>query len=248
MRIEEWIALLPTGDGEEKEKEKKAVPLGVDSVGNIVYARREEGLFFSRHTCVTGNGKSNFLRRLLLSLAHIYPKEKICFLVLSPYAEYGELLRMRSMSLTLPYIRTKEDLSPVVDTLKELLRQRDSGKGYPRLAVVMDGVEELEGCNRNGDLEEQRALIDLLARREDVDVFTGVDLTKSIFSGYPGAFVGVGNCLVATRELGKADVTYAQGDASLTLPLPVSYPSSPSITETVVYLNSLSKKENGAGE
>ena len=99
----------------------------------------------------------------------------------------------------------------------------------------------MEGCNRNEDLEEYRDIIDLLARRENVELIAGVELTKSIFSGYPGAFVGVGNCLVATREMGKADVTYVNDDASLTMPTPITYPSAPAIMETILFFNSVSK-------
>ncbi len=243
MHSEEFISSLSTlaMDDEKFEQMRKNIPLGVDSVGNIAYARRGENPYSSRHTCATGNGKGSFLRRLLITLSCLYEKGEICFFVLSPNLEYGELLRMKSMDLTLPYIRAKSDLDEAIETLKELLRIREFGKGYPRLIVVLDGIENVEGCNRNGDLEEYRALLDLLARKENVDVFTGVDLTKSIFSGYPGAFVGVGNCLVATRESGKADVTYVQEDASLTLPSPLTYPDAPSLTETVLFFNSVSK-------
>jgi hypothetical protein len=104
---------------------------------------------------------------------------------------------------------------------------------------VLDGIETLDGCNKNEDLEEYRAVMDLLARRESVELIAGVELTKSIFSGYPGAFVGVGNCLVSTREEGKADVTYVNDDSSLTLPLPMTYPSEPSVMESIIFLNSV---------
>ena len=56
-----------------------------------------------------------------------------------------------------------------------------------------------------------------------MDIITGVDLMQSIFSGYPGAFVGVGNALVTTREQGKADVTLVADDASLSLPVAIEY-------------------------
>ncbi len=243
MHSKEFISALSVlaAEDEKFEQMRKNLPLGVDSVGNIVYARRGETLYSSRHTCVTGGNKSGFLRRLLITLSCLYEKGEISFFVLSPNLDYGELLRMKSMDLTLPYIRAKSDFDQAIDALKELLRMREFGKGYPRLVVVLDGVENLEGCNRNGDLEEYRSLFELLARRENVDVLTGVELTKSIFSGYPGAFVGVGNCLVATREAGKADVTFVQEDASLTLPSPLTYPDEPSLTETVLFFNSVSK-------
>ncbi len=246
MRSDEFVASI-SAQADEDEKftaMQKNIPLGVDAAGNIAYARRDIPLFFSRHTCVTGGGRTVFIRRLLITLSCLYERGEICFFVLSPKADYGELLRMKNMELTLPYIRDKADFERSVDTLKELVRQRDYGRGYPRLVLVLDGIESLENCNRNEDLEEYRAVIEVLSRREDVDIITGVDLTKSIFSGYPGAFVGVGNCLVATRELGKADVTYVQDDASLTMPMPITYPSAPSITETVLFFNSVVKEGN----
>lgn len=72
-----------------------------------------------------------------------------------------------------------------------------------------------------------------------VEIVTGVDLLKSIFSGYPGAFVGIGNCLVTPKGEGKADVTYVNTDSSLTLPAEISFPDSPSLAETIDFFNSL---------
>ncbi len=244
MRSDEFISLLSDLSKEYEEfiQLRKNIPLGIDSAEKVAYAKKPP-FFYGNHICVTGGGKSFFIRRLLITLSCLYDKGSVCFFVLSPYHEYGELLRMRSMDITVPYLRTKEDFDKGVETLKALLRLRANGKGYPRLVVVLDGLESLEGCNRNEDLEEYRDLIELLARKEDVEVITGAELTKSIFSSYPSAFVGVGNCLVATRESGKADVTYVQDDASLTMPSPIRYPCMPSLTETVLFFNSVSKNE-----
>ena len=41
------------------------------------------------------------------------------------------------------------------------------------------------------------------------------------------------------REEGKADVTYVGDDISLSMPIPITYPSEPSVMETVIYLNAL---------
>ncbi len=245
MRSDEFISTLSVyfKDDDTFEKIRKDLPLGVDSVGNVLYARKNETPFSTRHTCVTGSNRSHFIRRLLLTASCLYEKSELCVFVLSSQAEYGELLRLKSLDITAPYVRAKSDLELAINTIKELLRMREYGRGYPRLFVVLDGLESLEGCNRNEDLEEYRELIDLLSRRENVEVITGVELTKSIFAGYPGAFVGVGNCLIATRESGKADVTYVTDDGSLTLPLPLTYPSAPSLTETVVLFNAVPAKE-----
>ncbi len=246
MRSDEFISLLSSmaEDDEKFEQMKKDVPLGVDTVGNVVYARKKGSLFPGRHLCVTGGGKSGFIRRLLITVSCLYEKTEACFFVLSPSVEYGELLRLHSMDATVPYLRERADLIAAEETLKELLRIREEGRGYPHLFVVLDGLERLEGCNRNEDLEEFREFIELLSHHTNVDVVTGVELARSIFSGYPGAFVGVGNCLVATREVGHADVTYVQDDASLTMPLPIAYPDEPSLTETILFFNSVSKDEN----
>ena len=221
------------------EELKKGLPLGEDTVGNIVVAQKREKPLTVRHTCVTGPSRGEFIRRLLLTMSCLYEKSEATFFVLSPRTEYGELLRLRNMDVTVPYIRTKSDLSLALETLKELLSQRNYGKGYPHLFLVLDGLEALPDCNRNGDLEEYRDIFDILTRRTDVDVISGADLMQSIFRGYPGAFVGVGNCLVTTREEGKADVTYVGNDASLSLPAPMRYPTEPSFMETVIYFNAL---------
>ena len=245
MRSEEFVALLSqTAENEENfKKMRKDVPLGVDSVDNVLYSHKNTKPYSTRLTCVTGGGKSAFIKRLLITVSCLYDRMDACFLILSPSTEYGEFLRLKSMDVTVPYIRSKSDLELAVDTIKQLLRMREGGRGYPRLFVVMDGIETLEGCNRNEDLEEYREVVDLLARREDVELIVGVDLTKSIFSGYPGAFVGVGNCLVATREMGKADVTYVNEDTTLTMPLPMHYPSAPAITEAILFFNAVSKDD-----
>ena len=243
MRSEEFIALLSNSakDEEKFEKARKDVPLGVDTSDNVVYSHMHTKPYSTRFTCVTGGGKSAFIKRLLITVSCLYDKKDALFLILSPNTEYGEFLRLKSMDLTVPYIRSKYDLDLAMDTVRQLLQEREYGRGYPRLFIVLDGIEGLDGCNRNEDLEEYRDIIDLLARRENVELIAGVELTKSIFSGYPGAFVGVGNCLVATREMGKADVTYVNDDASLTMPTPIAYPSAPAIMETILFFNSVSK-------
>ena len=243
MRSEAFISTLSAyGKEEEKfEKMRKDLPLGEDAVGNIVFAHKNTLPYATRLTCVTGGAKTAFIRRLLITTSCLYDKSEICFFAISPNNDYGELLRMKYMDITVPYIRLKSDFELAIETLKELLRMREVKAGYPRLVVVIDGIEALDGCNRNGDFEEYRDVIDMLSHREDVELILGAELTKSIFSGYPGAFVGVGNCLVATRESGKADVTYVNDDASLTMPSPINYPDAPCITETILFFNSVSK-------
>jgi hypothetical protein len=239
MRSDSFISSISqlSGDDAKFEELKKGLPLGEDSVGNILLSQKREKPLTVRHTCVTGPGRGECIRRLLLTISCLYEKSEATFLVLSPKTEYGELLRLRNMDVTVPYIRTKSDLNFAVETFKELLQQRSYGRGYPKLFLVLDGLESLPECNRNGDLEEYREIFDLFTRRTDIDVISGVDLMRSIFSGYPGAFVGVGNCLVTTREHGKADVTYVGEDASLSLPTAMTYPDLPTVEETIMAFN-----------
>lgn len=241
MRAEEFISVISgmSHDDNQFEMLKRGLPLGLDSVETIVCAQKLEKPFTLRNTCVTGTGRTRFLCRFLITVSCLYEKSEACFFILSPKTEYGDLLRLKSMDVTVPFIREKGDVRLAVETVKELLAQRENGKGYPHLFLVLDGLEDLPDCNRNGDLEEYRDIFDLFNRRKDVDVICGADLMRSIFSGHPGAFVGVGNCLVTIREDGKADVTYVDEDVSLSMPVPITYPSEPSVMETIIYLNAL---------
>lgn len=241
MKSDEFISVISgmSHDDDQFEEWKKGLPLGLDSVGNIVRAQKMEKPFTLRNTCVAGVGRTRFISRFLITVSCLYEKTEACFFIISPKTEYGELLRLKSMDVTVPFIRDKGDVELAVETVKALLAQRENGKGYPHLFLVLDGLEELPECNRNGDLEEYREIFDLFNRRKDVDVICGADLMRSIFSGHPGAFVGVGNSLVTIREEGKADVTYVGEDVSLSMPIPITYPSEPSVMETVIYLNAL---------
>ena len=241
MRAEEFISKVSgmSREDERFEELKNGLPLGLDSTDGVVLSQKRKRPYTLRNTCVTGVGRSNFIRRFLITVSCLYEKSEACFFVISPKTEYGELLRLKSLDVTVPYIRTKSDLDMAVLTIKELLSQREGAVGYPHLFIVLDGLEELEDCNRNADLEEYRNIFELFTRREDVDMICGTELMRSIFSGYPGAFVGVGNCLVSLRETGKADVTYVNDDATMSLPIPVHYPSDPSVMETIIYLNAL---------
>lgn len=241
MRTEELIKAVSalSSDNGKFEELKKGLPLGIDASGNIMLAQKREKPLTIRNTCVTGAGKTNFIRRFLITVSCLYDKEEACFFILSPRVEYGDLLRLHSADITVPYIRNKQDLSQALETLKELMHMRAFGKGYPHLFLILDGLDELEGSNVNSDLSEYREIFDMIMRKPDIDVICGADLARSIFSGYPGAFLGVGNCFITTREEGKADVTYVNDDSGLTLPAPITYPAEPSITESIIFLNSL---------
>jgi hypothetical protein len=239
MNTQEFMkALFLETEGNEKlEEYKKGLPIGRDENGNILLAQKRDKTLTVRNTCATGAGRTDFIRRLIITLSCLYEKDQACFFVLSPKTEYGELLRLHSADVTVPYIRNKEDIDKAVETLKELMRMRELGTGHPRLFLVLDGLEELPDAKKNGELEEYRAIYELLMRKNGVELITGVDLGKSIFAGYPGAFLGIGNCLVTTREEGQADVTYVGDDSSLTLPVPMTYPCEPSVLDSIIFLN-----------
>lgn len=241
MRSEEFIALLSEHSKDESalRKLRAGIPLGVDASGKLVLSQRREHPYTVKHTCVTGARRTTFIRRLLISLSCLYDRTEANFLILSPRGEYGEILRLQNADVTAPYIRNKTDLETAMRCLRELLDLYKRGKGYPRLILVADGLEEIEGCNAFGDLEEYRTIFELTARETNVEVISGAELMRSIFSGDPGVFAGIGNCLVTTREEGKADVTYVGDDSSLSTPTAMEYPQTPSVTETVIFLNSV---------
>lgn len=225
-----------------------AMPLGVAENGELVFARKTDKTFAVQHTCVTGTRKTAFIKRLVLALSRLYTPAEANFFIVSPYGEYGELLKLDGADITVPYIRTKEDLKEVADCLVKLVELYRKETGCLKLFLVLDGLEELDGCNQNADLEEYRDLFELVSRQAGVEIISGVELMKSIFSGYPGAFVGLGNCLVTTREHGKADVTFVGEDSSLSLPLAMTYADLPTVEETVMAFNEGKVKIVGADE
>lgn len=249
MNSEEFILSLTNfcEDEDSLQNLRVSVPLGKDASGALVFSQKREKPFIFRQTCVTGVKKTSFIKRVLFTLLCLYEKEEANVLILSPKTEYGEFLRLNNADITVPYVRTKEDIDACLQCVKDLIALREREKGCPRLILVLDGLEEIEGCNKNGDLEEYRDFFDVIARKQDVEIICGAELMKSIFSGYPGAFVGVGNCLVTTIEEGKADVTYVGEDSSLSLPTPIFFPTSPSPTETVIWLNALSSGQKANG-
>ncbi|MBQ7924392.1 MAG: hypothetical protein IJ329_03700 [Clostridia bacterium] len=246
MRSEEFITLLTTlCDSEESlQNLRKSVPLGKDAADKIVLSQTREKPYVIRHTCVTGVKRTSFIKRTVCTLSCLYEKSEANFFVVSPRTQYGELLRLLHADVTMPFIRDKADIEACLQCVKDIVSLRDRENGCPRLILILDGLEEIDGCNKNGDLEEYRAFFETVARRANIEIISGVDLMKSIFSGYPGAFVGVGNSLVTTLEEGKADVTYVGEDSSLSMPTPITFPHAPSVTETVILLNSFAQKQS----
>ena len=242
MRSEEFIAKVSqTVMGKENlDTLRKGIPLGVDVQENIVIAKKRACAY--NQLCVMGVKRTSFICRTLLTLSCLYDKDEAQFLVLSPRQEYAELLRLRNMDVTVPYLRSLADLEEAKKTVKELLLMRENGSGYPRLYLVLDGLEELTDAEGSYNFEEYREFYNLIMRKEDVEIISGLNLERSIFVGYPGALVGIGNCLVSMNGEGKADVTYVNDDVSLSQPIPIVFPSAPSLMESILFLNALPKE------
>ena len=244
MTTDEFIQFLTArfNSGEEKTTLAEGMPLGVDDNGEMVFARKQGRVFNVRNTCVTGGRKTPFIKRLLLTLSQLYTREEANFFIVSPYKEYGELLQLKNADFTIPYVYDKAQLVAVRECLEKLVDLYKNQKRCLKLFLVLDGLDELKDCNLSSSLEEYREIFDIVANQSNVEVISGAELMKSIFSGYPGAFVGVGNALITTIEEGKADVTYVGEDSSLSMPTPIRFPTAPSVTETVIMLNALSQR------
>ena len=241
MKAEEFIASLSEISRKNFyrfDRIRACIPLGKDEPGNVIVAHREENPGRYHHVCVTGGGRGNFIRRLVLVLSCLYDRSEAMFLVLSPRAEYAELLRLKNADVTVPYLRGLPDYEAALETVRELVRMRSLNAGFPRLFIVLDGLEELPDARGDGMLELYKSCFDAVGA-SGVEIITGVELLNSIFSGYPGAFVGIGNCLVTPKSEGKADVTYVNADSSLTPPREFLFPDSPSFGDVVGFFNSL---------
>lgn len=239
MRIEEWMGLLSeTAKRNEYRFEslRECIPLGVYSDGNIATAHKEEKTDRYHYLMVTGAGKRDFMLRLIASLSCMYDGNRVEFLVLSPYAEYTELLGLVHADVTVPYLKSAEDFEEALKTVESLVAMRAMRKGFPRLFIVAEGLEKIEGL-KGDDVTEAYSRCLAAAGRSDTEVIAGIELTESAYASYPGAVIGIGNCLVSVKGGGKADVTQVGADSSLGLPRELIYHSEPSFKEVVSILN-----------
>ena len=236
MRTEEMIAKLseiskinPT----EFERLRAGLPLGLDAFQGVAVAHRENKIERYHHTCVSGAFKTEFIKRLVITLSCLYERGETTFFVLSPNLAYGELMNLRTADVVVPFIRSTSDLQEALSCLKGLVTGLTKTESAPKLFVVLDGIETLT----EGDtaLMSYRPFLETVGT-SGVEIISGVELEKSLYAGYPGAFVGVGNCLVTTSGDGSADLTYVNLDTSMSAPKTISYPSAPSVAEAVAYL------------
>lgn len=199
----------------------RLLPLGVDESGEVVFSHKIDKIERYRHTCVSGSFRAAFIAREIALLSGLYSPRGAAFIILSKNPIYTKLLRLKNADVTVPYIRSKKDLSSVLTAISPLIDRVKSGKSNQRLFLVLDGLETLEK-------EEDRLLKNYAPFFEataglPVEIITGVDFKRTIFSGSPHLFVGEGNCLLTTDEDGVADVTYVEGK-DMSFPKKVIYP------------------------
>ncbi len=213
---------------------KTRVPLGIDNENRVIAAGQRESV--CTHVCVTGVGRTEYIRRLALCLAGCYDQGQINFLIASPKREYAELLKLTRANVIAPLIDGLDGVWKALDFAREQanLRLNGGAEKYGKLVFVLDGLETLASGSFDGYLPFFN-----LAHACGVDVITGVDLLGGVFEERPQDFVGGENCLVTVTNAGKADVVYTQKNGSLTLPVAFFYPSEPSFADSLAFVNDL---------
>ena len=210
------------------------LPLGSDSDGKIILSalKSSENGFSPafRHTCVVGTARTEFIRRLILTLSSVYDRGQSAFLVLSAKREYAELLRLKRADLVAPVLSSVKDVWTAVGFARAQARlRRGNGKNvFGNLFFVLDGLENFA----NGGLDCYLPFFKI-ATECGAHVITGVDLKSSVFADSPEQFVGAGNSLVTAMTEGVAGITYVKEDGGLTLPASFAFPSSPTVLEAV---------------
>ena len=103
MRSDEFIkTILKTTDEQVLGSLRNDIPLGLDVVDKVALAKNGIGGVAFNHTCVAGVKRREFIRRLLITLSCLYGKDEACFFVVSPKEEYGELLKLNNIDVTVP--------------------------------------------------------------------------------------------------------------------------------------------------
>ncbi len=215
MRAEEWILQI-------KQQHTKGdftltqLPLGVDEKGEVVLSHRQNRRDRYCHTCVTGRSRTSFLVDTVRALTKLYGEGKATFFILSPRREYLPLLGLKGGDITLPYLRTEKDYAKMKSLVLAQMEARRQKPDYPPFFLVLDGLYELPFIEKDSYLSLYREMIE--EAKGGAEVLTAVDFEGSIFSGFPGAFVGVGNSLVSADEEGTADVTHVLENCALDCP------------------------------
>ena len=123
-------------------------------------------------------------------------------------------------------------MSPV----RSIAEMRKAKPSKTKTFLVLDGIETVLPEDERFNLDCYRPFFDATSG-SGIEIITGVDLSKSVFAGYPSVFVGLGNCLVAPSVAGEMDVTYVEADGSMSAPKKCEYPSMPTIAECIEWRN-----------
>lgn len=235
MKTEEFVARIKGEsrvDPKKFEQLRDCIPLGEYSDGEYVLSHREYDLARYHHTCVTGAMRAEFISRLILTLTGLYEKSKAIFCIVSPNLYYGQFMKLAKSDVTVPFVTSLRDVPPILEAVKTLAEQRKDKTSAAKTFLVLDGLELLEPEDKRSTLDCYRPFFEAVGT-SGIEIITGVDLAKTIFAGYPAAFVGIGNCLVAPAVGGEMDVTYVGIDGSMTLPKKCAYPSLPTVGESI---------------
>ena len=210
------------------------LPLGLDNENRIVAAGQREAV--CTHVCVTGVGRTEFIRRFALAIAGAYDCGQVNFVVVSPKREYAELLRLTRANVVAPLIDGLSGVWQALDFARAqaALRLNGGNEKYGKLFFLLDGLETLA----NGRFDVYLPFFNL-AQSYGVDVVTGVDLLGSVFEERPQDFVGGENCLVTVTNAGKADVVFSKRDGGLTLPATFFYPDEPNFADALAFVDKL---------
>lgn len=244
MRLEDFITLLSetaVKNSYRFESLRERIPLGVYTGAEIATAHREEKPERYHFLLATGEDRRAFVFAQILCLSCLYDENEVSFLILSPHSEYTALLSLAGVDISVPYMKTKDDFLLALETIGELSRMRANGRAYPKLIVVCDGLEEIDGLYLDDITEPYSACLEKLGAIRS-ELFAVVDLTKSKFCSFPGAVVGIGNCLISTKADGKADLTHVGMDSSLGAPRQMEYPFVDDFVANVKRINEQMKR------
>ena len=239
MKTEEFLTRIKGEsrvDPERFEDLRARLPLGEYADGEYVLAHRENDVERYHHTCITGAMRAEFIARLLLTMAGLYQKSEAVFIIVSPNLYYGQFMKLASADVIVPFLVSERDMPPVLETVRALAKQREGKKTRAKTFLVLDGLELLVEEGKRSSLDCYRPFFEAVGT-SGIEIITGVDLAKTIFAGYPAAFVGLGNCLVAPSVGGEMDITYVGIDGSMTLPKKCSYPALPTVSECIELRN-----------
>ncbi len=243
MKTETFIQILSDEANRNMvrfESLRNLVPLGVDGDGKIVTAHKEEKKDRYHTVCVSGEMRTDYIKRLAMWLGCIYDKNETCFLVLSPNREYGKLLEFMDADFTVPYVNEKEDVTLAVSAISQYISASGLQGKSKKLVVIADGLETLtKGNSFTGDVSDGYMEILNAVGKAEVEVIIGMPLEKSRFSGYPGAFIGIGNALLTVEEEGKAFAMHVNPDCSLSVPTQITFPADETLQEIVNFFNQI---------